>query len=244
MGMPKYDSCKLKMPDNAIIEYVDIKGPGTTIILIPGAGDGINTVGKFPYPYTLARMFKNYAKKHRLIIMSRREPVPKDYSVRDFAKDYLWAMDQIGIGKAHVDDKFRGLLQQWIDWCKSGDWYKLHVDSILKTYTPKYYGKYKWAFPLMHLMPKPKNPNRMIRIFEGLLYIDNRQYLKGIKCPTLVIGGDVDQVTRPELQKEMEELIPDARQVIIPGVGHGENQEAIKEHEVHVLSFYDEVEKS
>ncbi|MDP4086787.1 MAG: alpha/beta hydrolase [Bacillota bacterium] len=56
------------------------------------------------------------------------------------------------------------------------------------------------------------------------------------------MGGDVDLLTRPELQKEMADLIPNAKQVVIPGVGHGENQEALKEHEKHVLSFYEEVE--
>ncbi len=53
MGMPNYKSLKLKTKDNAIVEYVHIEGDGTPVILIPGAGDGLNTVGKFPYPYTL-----------------------------------------------------------------------------------------------------------------------------------------------------------------------------------------------
>ena len=209
--------------------------------------------------------------------MSRREPIPEGFTVKDFASDFIWAMNELKIDKAHVetnsgggpigqwvaidfphrisslvlgattahvDEELNRILLQWSQWSKEGQWYKLNVDSIIKTYTPKYYGKYKWAFPLFHLIPKPKNPDRMIRLFEGLLNFDNRPYLDRIKCPTLVIGGDVDEVTRPELQKEMVDLIPNAKQVIISGVGHGENQEANKEHEINVLSFFDEVDGS
>lgn len=275
MDMPKYKTSKIKTTDDAIIEYVHIKGNGTPIILISGAGDGLNTVGKFPNPYILAKMFKKYAEKHSLIIMSRREPIPKGFTVRDFARDYIWAMDELKIDKAHietnsgggpigqwiaidypnrvrslvlgatmayVDEKLNGILLQWLEWSKESQWYKLNIDSTIKTYTPNYYDKYRWAFPFLHLLPKPKNPDRIIKIFEGLLTFDNRYYLGKIRCPTLVIGGDVDEVTNIELQKEMANLIPNAKQVIISGVGHGANQEAKKEHEMNVLSFYDEVD--
>ena len=195
--------------------------------------------------------------------------------MEDFSRDYIWAMDELKIAKAHieansgggpigqwmainhpdrikslvleatmahVDEGLKRILVQWLEWSKKGEWYKLNIDSIKKTYTPKYYFNYQCAFPLFHLLPKPKNPNRMVRILEGLLDLDNRPYLNRIKCPTLVIGGDADEVTRPELQKEMADLIPNAKQVIISGVGHGANQEARKEHEMNVLSFYDEVD--
>ncbi|MDP4086788.1 MAG: alpha/beta hydrolase [Bacillota bacterium] len=208
--MPNYFSSKLITPDEAVIEYVDIMGEGTPILLIPGAGDGLNTVETFPYPTVLAWMFKRYAKDHRLIIMSRREPVPSGFTVRDYAKDYVWAMNELKIDKAHietnsgggpigqwiaidypervislvlgetmahVDQPFRKILDEWVELCKNEQWYDFHVDSIVKTFTPNYYGKYKWAFPLMRLMPKPKYPERMIRIFEGLLELDNRPYL-------------------------------------------------------------------
>lgn len=49
------------------------------------------------------------------------------------------------------------------------------------------------------------------------------------------------------IQKEdlkMADLITGAKQVVISGVGHGENLETNKEHEMHVLSFYNEVDKS
>lgn len=148
----------------------------------------------------------------------------------------------LGETMAHVDQPFRKILNDWLEMCKNNQWYDFHIDSIVKTLTANYYGRYKWAFPLLRLMPNPKHPDRMIRILEGLLELDNRPYLHQIHCPTLVIGGDVGLLTRPEQQKEMADLIPNSKQVVIPGVGHGENQEALKEHEKHVLSFYEEVE--
>ncbi|HZJ57742.1 MAG TPA: alpha/beta hydrolase [Clostridia bacterium] len=277
MGTPKYKVSRIKTIDDAVIEYVHIKGDGTPIILIPGAGDGLSMVGKFPNPYTLARMFKGYAIKHNIIIMSRREPIPKGYTVRDHARDYIWAMDELGIDKAHIEtnsaggpigqwiaidapDRVRSLvlgasmahtdrhlnviLRQWIEWSKDGEWYKLNLDSTIRTYTPRYYRKYRWLFPLLRLLPKPNNPKRVVRIFEGLLDFDNKPYLNKITCPTLVIGGDADEITSLKLQTEMARLIPDSKQIIIPGVGHGASQEANREHEEKVLLFYENVDKS
>jgi len=271
---PKYEVLKLKTEDNAVIEFVHIKGDGTPIILIPGAGDGLNTVGKFPYPYVLARMYKRYTDKHSVTIISRREPIPEGFTVRDFAKDYIRVMDELeidmahietnsgggpvgqwmaidspdrvrslvlGATMAHVDDSLKRILIQWLEWSKEGQWHKLHVDSFIKAYTQKYYNKFKWLFPMARFMPKPENPDRMIRLLEGLINMDNRPYLNKIICPALVIGGDADEVTNLELQNEMASLIPNAKQIIIPGVGHGASQEASKEHSMNVLSFFDEV---
>jgi pimeloyl-ACP methyl ester carboxylesterase len=44
--------------------------------------------------------------------------------------------------------------------------------------------------------------------------------LKKIAVPTLVIVGDSDEITPPELAKEMAEGIAGAKLVVIPGAGH------------------------
>ncbi|MBX6324378.1 MAG: alpha/beta fold hydrolase [Rhodospirillaceae bacterium] len=49
---------------------------------------------------------------------------------------------------------------------------------------------------------------------------DSRPGLSAIACPTLVVVGDADQLTPPELAREIAEAIPGARLVVIPDSGH------------------------
>jgi pimeloyl-ACP methyl ester carboxylesterase len=49
---------------------------------------------------------------------------------------------------------------------------------------------------------------------------DSRPMLPGIKCPTLVLVGDADAATPPELSKEMADAIPGAKLVVIEKCGH------------------------
>jgi pimeloyl-ACP methyl ester carboxylesterase len=49
---------------------------------------------------------------------------------------------------------------------------------------------------------------------------DSRPGLAAIKCPTLVLVGDGDEPTPPELAREMADAIPGAKLVVVPECGH------------------------
>ncbi len=49
---------------------------------------------------------------------------------------------------------------------------------------------------------------------------DSRPGLAAIACPTLVLVGEQDKGTPPELSREIAAGIPGSRLVIIPGSGH------------------------
>lgn len=49
---------------------------------------------------------------------------------------------------------------------------------------------------------------------------DSRPFLPNIKCPTLVLVGEGDQLTLPLLADEMASLIPGSRHVVVPDCGH------------------------
>ena len=49
---------------------------------------------------------------------------------------------------------------------------------------------------------------------------DSRAGLARIRCPTLVLVGDADALTPPELAREMADRIPGARLTVIPECGH------------------------
>jgi len=50
--------------------------------------------------------------------------------------------------------------------------------------------------------------------------VASRPRLGEIKCPTLVLVGEGDQLTPPDLAREIHEAIPNSQLSIIPGSGH------------------------
>jgi pimeloyl-ACP methyl ester carboxylesterase len=49
---------------------------------------------------------------------------------------------------------------------------------------------------------------------------DSRPGLGSIGCPTLVLVGDSDRLTPPELSAEIADGIPGARLLVVTGAGH------------------------
>ena len=49
---------------------------------------------------------------------------------------------------------------------------------------------------------------------------DARLHLPHVACPTLVMCGDSDRLTPPELAREIAALVPGARLVMVPHAGH------------------------
>lgn len=49
---------------------------------------------------------------------------------------------------------------------------------------------------------------------------DSRPFLKEIRCPTLVVVGDGDALTPPDLARELNAGIAGSRLVVVPGSGH------------------------
>jgi len=49
---------------------------------------------------------------------------------------------------------------------------------------------------------------------------DARTHLPGLRCPTLVLCGDSDQLTPPECSREIAALVPGAELVMVPRCGH------------------------
>lgn len=73
----------------------------------------------------------------------------------------------------------------------------------------------------VRLMAGETGPDAFIRQQQVIMSRqDARPRLAAISCPTLVLAGDEDALTPPELSAEMAEAIPGARLVTVPGSGH------------------------
>jgi len=49
---------------------------------------------------------------------------------------------------------------------------------------------------------------------------DSRATLRRVQCPSLVLCGAEDRITPPSFHREMADLLPNARLVLLPGAGH------------------------
>jgi pimeloyl-ACP methyl ester carboxylesterase len=74
---------------------------------------------------------------------------------------------------------------------------------------------------LVRLMADETGAEGFIRQQQAIIgRADSRPELGAIGCPTLVLVGDGDQLTPPELSVEIAEAIPGAHLVVVAGSGH------------------------
>lgn len=74
---------------------------------------------------------------------------------------------------------------------------------------------------LVRLMASEVGPNAFVRQQNAIISrADSRSGLGAIKCPTLVVVGDQDELTPPELSKEIVDGISGAQLIKIPECGH------------------------
>jgi pimeloyl-ACP methyl ester carboxylesterase len=74
---------------------------------------------------------------------------------------------------------------------------------------------------LVQLMAEETGAEAFIRQQQAIMgRVDSRPGLGAIACPTLVLVGDSDQLTPPELSVEVTDGIPQARLIVVAGSGH------------------------
>ena len=74
--------------------------------------------------------------------------------------------------------------------------------------------------------------------FQAFAEFDGAKALSEIRCPTLVLTGDLDQLIRPQNSEMMAKLIPGAKLVVIPGGGHRVLWEAVDECTALIADFF------
>jgi pimeloyl-ACP methyl ester carboxylesterase len=74
---------------------------------------------------------------------------------------------------------------------------------------------------IVRLMAEETGPEAFVRQQRAIMTRpDSRATLAAIRCPTLVLVGEGDQLTPPELAKEIAGLVAGSRLVVVPDCGH------------------------
>lgn len=99
------------------------------------------------------------------------------------------------------------VIGQWIRLAGTGDGEALNRDMIYKVYSPAYIDKYS---DLMQAAIAPMSKealNRFITFAEPILTFDHYEDLSKIKCKTLIIGAEGDNVLSVQPSRDMAEKL-------------------------------------
>ena len=86
--------------DDTVMSFVSFGYGEKPLVILPGLSDGLMTVsGK---ALMLANSYKRFFDKYTVYMFSRKNKLPKEYSIREMAGDQARAMQELGLRKASV----------------------------------------------------------------------------------------------------------------------------------------------
>lgn len=99
------------------------------------------------------------------------------------------------------------------------------LDDIVDTLVPRFlhpaHASDATLTGIVRAMAKDTGPEAFVRQTKAIMSrADSRLLLTSIRCPTLVLVGDSDALTPPELAKEIAAGIEGAKLTIVPDCGH------------------------
>ena len=100
------------------------------------------------------------------------------------------------------------------------------IDTAEKSYSSEYIKKFRRIYPIIGKVGKPANYNRFLVNAHAILAFNALEDLQNITCPTLIIGGEDDQIVGAQASYELKEHIPGSELFIYPGLGHAAYEEA------------------
>jgi pimeloyl-ACP methyl ester carboxylesterase len=99
------------------------------------------------------------------------------------------------------------------------------LDEVVETLAPRFIHRNRsHDETLRHIIRKmaaDTGAEAFVRQQKAIMSrVDSRPLLGGIRCPTLVLVGDADELTPPDLANEICVGITGARLVVVPNCGH------------------------
>lgn len=110
--MLKARNCVLNLPTGTV-DYIRFGSGPKPLIMIPGVGDGLQTVKGMALPFAL--LYRSLAKDFTVYVFSRRRHLSPGMTTRDMAEDLNEAMEAMGLSAAYlVGVSQGGMIAQWL----------------------------------------------------------------------------------------------------------------------------------
>lgn len=127
---------------------------------------------------------------------------------------------------SHLGETERSSIEYWITLAKEANYAEIMLDTTYKSYSDAYLQKHKHLIPLLGKIGKPKDFSRFLIQAHACLNHDSRSELHNITCPTLIVGGNCDQIVGPDSSPELAKQIPGSSLIIYDSLGHALYEEA------------------
>ena len=99
--------------DGTTMDYIRFGTGKRNLILLPGLGDGLQTVKGTALP--MALMYREFSEDFTVYLFSRKNELPRGYTTRDMARDQAEALDLLGIKTADIFGvSMGGMIAQWL----------------------------------------------------------------------------------------------------------------------------------
>lgn len=128
------------------------------------------------------------------------------------------------------------VINKWIQLAVEMDYKNLLIDSAEKAYTENRLRKIRLLYPFLSLLRKPESLERFLIQADACLEHNAHTELGKISCPTLVVGGALDQIVGVNASRELAKAIKGSKLYIYKDYGHTVYEEA-KDFNRRMLHF-------
>ncbi|MBD5466665.1 MAG: alpha/beta hydrolase [Lachnospiraceae bacterium] len=142
----------------------------------------------------------------------------------------------LAVTSAKPNETIEKVVGAWIKMAMQENYRDLMIDTAEKSYSEGYLKKYRRLYPFLVRMGKPKSFQRFLIQAASCMSHNAYEELNKITCPTLVIGGDCDQIVGTTSASIMADKIVGSDLFIYHGLGHALYEEA-KDFNERVLNF-------
>ena len=95
------------------MDYIRFGKGEKVLIMLPGLGDGLQTVKGTALP--MALMYRLFARNFTVYMFSRLRDLPAGHTTRDMARDLAKAMEELSVPKADIlGVSMGGMIAQWL----------------------------------------------------------------------------------------------------------------------------------
>lgn len=141
----------------------------------------------------------------------------------------------LGVTASRCNKVMEEAIDDWIRMAKEGAYGVFVKDMFERMYSDAHIRKYRWLFPVLTRVGRPKDFGRFIALAGTCLTCNSYPKLHKINCPVFVIGGEKDHVVTGQASLEIARILG-CEIYMYDNLGHAAYDEAADYNE-RILRF-------